>query len=208
MGAFRFGHSMVRPFYSVTAGQTASLGQMRREFTFRNPLTPGVPTGWVVDWSKFFAAGDAETPPMNVALKIDTRVTSGLPTELGLLRAYAARVPSGQCVATALNIVPLTAAQLRVGNSGAVLRRSGGVLLERTPLWYYVLKEAEVLARGERLGPLGSRLVTEVLVSLLRADPHSILASPSWRPTLGRRSGEFTMLDLLCTGGNVSPCPP
>ena len=33
----------------------------------------------------------------------------------------------------------------------------------KTPLWYYVLKEAEVFENGERLGPLGSRLVAEVI---------------------------------------------
>ncbi|MFY9937525.1 MAG: peroxidase family protein [Silvibacterium sp.] len=33
----------------------------------------------------------------------------------------------------------------------------------KTPLWYYILKEAELLENGERLGPLGSRLVAEVI---------------------------------------------
>jgi hypothetical protein len=33
----------------------------------------------------------------------------------------------------------------------------------KTPLWYYVLKEAEILENGERLGPLGSRIVAEVI---------------------------------------------
>jgi hypothetical protein len=33
----------------------------------------------------------------------------------------------------------------------------------KTPLWYYILKEAEVFENGERLGPLGSRLVAEVI---------------------------------------------
>jgi hypothetical protein len=34
----------------------------------------------------------------------------------------------------------------------------------KTPLWYYVLKEAEVIENGERLGPLGSRIVAEVIL--------------------------------------------
>jgi len=33
----------------------------------------------------------------------------------------------------------------------------------KTPLWYYILKEAELLEDGERLGPLGSRLAAEVV---------------------------------------------
>jgi hypothetical protein len=34
----------------------------------------------------------------------------------------------------------------------------------KTPLWYYVLKEAEVVENGERLGPLGGRIVAEVIL--------------------------------------------
>jgi hypothetical protein len=34
----------------------------------------------------------------------------------------------------------------------------------KTPLWYYVLKEGEIFERGERLGPLGSRIVAEVIL--------------------------------------------
>src|SRR5438093_607381 len=47
MGAFRFGHSMVRPSYVIRPGQIASLDHMRRLFTFRDPLNPGVPADWV-----------------------------------------------------------------------------------------------------------------------------------------------------------------
>jgi hypothetical protein len=38
---------------------------------------------------------------------------------------------------------------------------------------------------GDRLGPVGGRIVTEVLIGLLRADPASYLSlEPDWRPTL------------------------
>jgi len=207
MAALRFGHSMVRPLYTIAPGKVTSLEQMRGQFTFRNPLAAGVPVGWEVDWRRFFWRASAP-PDANLARKIDTHVVPGLPTETGLLRAYAARVPSGQCVAAGLGVPALTPAQLTAGRLDATaLRRDGGLLLERTPLWYYVLKEAEVLAGGERLGPLGSRLVAEVLVNLARADPGSVLRTPGWRPTLGPRPGEFTMLDLLCAGNRLVPCP-
>jgi hypothetical protein len=207
IGAFRFGHSMVRPSYTMSEGKTATLDQMRREFTFRSPLAAGVPIAWVVDWTRFFWATSPRPAGANVARRIDTYITLGLPTETTLLRGYAARVPSGQCVATALQLARLTEDQLRAGHVGDVMKQQAGLLTERTPLWYYVLREAEVLKRGERLGPLGSRVVAEVLVSLLRADTRSILGTKSWTPTLGSRRGEFGTLDLLCVGGRVSPCP-
>ena len=72
-----------------------------------------------------------------------------------------------------------------------------------TPLWYYVLKESEIQAGGERLGEVGGRIVAEVLLGLLEGDPRSYRnVDPHWRPTLpGTRNGEFTMADLLAFAG-------
>jgi len=39
-----------------------------------------------------------------------------------------------------------------------------------TPLWFYILKEVELMENGLRLGPMGGRLVGEVFISLLKAD--------------------------------------
>ncbi|HEY2993048.1 MAG TPA: heme peroxidase family protein [Methylomirabilota bacterium] len=206
MAGFRFGHSMVRPSYAIRDAKTATFDQMRNEFTFRNPLVAGVAPGWEVDWRRFFWTG-ARPENANRAMKIGTHVVTGLPTKISLLKAYAARIPSGQCVAGALGVPSLTSEQLLAGNGASVLRQHDGLLLERAPLWYYVLKEAEAFESGGRLGPLGSRLVTEVLVNLVRAERGSILDVPGWRPTLGTRRGNFHMLDLLCVGGSLSPCP-
>jgi len=64
------------------------------------------------------------------------------------------------------------------------LRQSGVGLDESTPLWYYVLREAQVMANGLTLGPVGGRIVGE-----------------GWRPTLptrsGRVTGDFRMVDFL-----------
>jgi hypothetical protein len=55
-----------------------------------------------------------------------------------------------------------------------------------TPLWYYVLAEARAAADGQRLGPVGGRIVAETLIGLLRADPTSYLSAfPGFRPFLG-----------------------
>jgi hypothetical protein len=68
-----------------------------------------------------------------------------------------------------------------------------------------VLKEAEVRAGGEHLGEVGGRIVAEVLLGLLDADPASYKRAESgWRPTLpGANPGEFTMADLLVFAESV-----
>ncbi len=81
-------------------------------------------------------------------------------------------------------------------------------LQQRTPLWFYVLREAQVQANGERLGEVGGRLVAEVIIGLVRGDPHSYLRQePGWRPTYGS-AGSFTTADLLRTAGVVAAVPP
>ena len=55
-----------------------------------------------------------------------------------------------------------------------------GVGLEnQTPLWYYVLAEAELIGDGITLGPVGGRIVGEVFIGLLQLDPRSYLRAPS-----------------------------
>jgi hypothetical protein len=68
-----------------------------------------------------------------------------------------------------------------------------------TPLWYYVLREADVLGDGDRLGPVGGRIVGEVLVGIVDADPGSFRAvDRSWTPVLpAAEPGRFTLTDLL-----------
>jgi hypothetical protein len=72
-------------------------------------------------------------------------------------------------------------------------------LIGATPLWYYVLCEAQALPRdGNRLGPVGGRIVAEVLVGVLYGDPLSYLrVDPTWTPELPARDGSFTMSDLV-----------
>jgi hypothetical protein len=72
-----------------------------------------------------------------------------------------------------------------------------------TPLWFYLLREAEVVADGRHLGPTGGRIVAEVLVGLLKGDPSSFLRQePAWKPDLpAAEKGTFTIVDLLRFAG-------
>jgi hypothetical protein len=55
-------------------------------------------------------------------------------------------------------------------------------LLDHTPLWFYLLKEAEIVAGGRSLGPLGSRIVMETLHAAIEAARPSILdEGDGWR---------------------------
>ena len=103
-----------------------------------------------------------------------------------LLRGHATALPSGEAIAAAMHETPLSRDEIGRGWPGG------------TPLWFYLLEEAQHRGDGDRLGPVGARIVTEVLIGLLRADPGSYLtASPRWRPTLPAAGDTFTLADLL-----------
>lgn len=71
---------------------------------------------------------------------------------------------------------------------------------EPAPLWFYILKEAELRRGGERLGAVGGRIVAEVLLGLLDGDPLSWLnVEPTWQPTIEDADGDgkITLADLL-----------
>ncbi len=52
------------------------------------------------------------------------------------------------------------------------------------------------------LGPVGSTIVAEVLVGLVRHSEHSILRAENWKPNLPReRPDTFTLTDLLRFAG-------
>lgn len=60
-----------------------------------------------------------------------------------LRRGYQLSLPTGQALARAVGVTPLSEADLRQGSSEAVVQAlSQGGFFERTLLWYYILKEA------------------------------------------------------------------
>jgi hypothetical protein len=111
-----------------------------------------------------------------------------------LQRGTALGHPSGEAIAREMGVELLSADECGPEKNGWT---------GETPLWYYVLKEAEVRAGGEHLGPVGGRIVAEVLLGLLDADPGAYKRTePSWHPTLpASRPGDFTMADLLAFAG-------
>ncbi|MFD4638907.1 heme peroxidase family protein [Lentzea sp. NPDC058436] len=116
-----------------------------------------------------------------------------------LTRASMMELATGQQIAELFCAEPLTAEQILVGDGGAVVEglseEQRARLVEATPLWFYVLREAEV--GGGLLGPVGGRITAEVFHRAMEGSRISIVRSPYWRPTLGPDSSTFRMVDLL-----------
>lgn len=116
-----------------------------------------------------------------------------------LTRAGMVRLGSGQQLAKFLQVKPLTADQILTGDQGASLDGLAddqkNSLTENTPLWFYILREAE-LNRG-RLTGVGGRIVAEVFHRAMEGSTASIVRDHTWRPTLGPDANTFRMVDLL-----------
>jgi len=114
------------------------------------------------------------------------------------------RLATGQQMATfekgkGVNITKLTKAQLRDGKNGAKLDHLTPAqrdnLLKDTPLWFYILREAEL--NSGRLKGVGARIVAETFHRAIEGSKISIFTDPAWRPTLGPDDKTFRMVDLL-----------
>lgn len=190
MAAFRFGHSMVRDTYLLNADRISVplsdiLNKEARPLSRRD----------VIDWTRF---------PSNQAQTIDRTISRGLyglsdrivtlfrgpghalefalPTRT-LMRGARVGLPSGQeaCKRAKIPVIAFSGTD----RDYKVLKRLH--MLSNTPLWYYLLYEAEMTGTDDAgngaltLGPLGSRIVAEVILALLKSDPDSFVHH-CWEP--------------------------
>lgn len=239
LAAFRFGHSMVRNAYRlncrqkrVVIGELMALGQK---------ASP-IPDDYLLEWGTFFD-GLPTSGPQASSNFIDTSVSlamhglspstirlsnslespdpSNLPVRT-LLRGARAGLPSGQEVADALlargrikSGDRLTTSQLTediCDHSGSVLREIG--LEQNTPLFYYLLKEAELTAEGLALGPIGSHIVSEVIQGALETDPEGYMSVvgpkwelPRWRFSSGSRRPINSLIGIIQLVGDDKLLP-
>jgi hypothetical protein len=183
--AYRYGHSQIR--HSYTLNSTSAPAAIFPDLIGFRPVS----RDHRVDWTRLFDA-DGQ-PPAARAKKIDGRLVGALialPVALtgeshveefhslavrDLERGQGVGLPSGEAIARHLHETPLSRDEVgaaRVGWPG------------ETPLWYYIQREADVQCGGNRLGPVGARIVGEVLVGLLNLDTASVRHAPDdWRPT-------------------------
>jgi Animal haem peroxidase len=198
--AYRYGHSQIRSRYRIN------------ESTGPLPLLPDligfepVPPDHVINWSMQFDVPGEQ--PAQRAKRIDGRLPQSLiqlPVAItgsveeeafhslaarDLQRGQATGLPSGEAVASGLGLDPLAPEQVGLAELGWEAE---------TPLWYYVLREADVQQEGDRLGDVGGRIVGEVLVGIIDADPDSYRAvDRTWRPTLPAATpGRYGIADLI-----------
>ena len=187
-----------------------------------------------------------EPREFNVAKRIDTAITDALATvprstiiqtssrwpenyEYNLVyrtltRAQMVQLATGQQLADLMHLRRLTADGYRQGDgNGAVLdhledKQKKDELIAATPLWFYVLREAEL--NNGRLTGVGGRIVAEVFHRAMEGSRISILRDPFWRPSLVPENKPFRMVDLpaLClrrqggvaqsAGRRVAPLAP
>jgi Animal haem peroxidase len=197
--AYRYGHSQIRDSYLINDASEPM------------PLFPDligfapVPPELAVDWRLLFdipgeAAAqrakriDGTLPasliqlPAAIAGEVDEDAYHSLAAR-DLQRGQATALPSGEAVAGALGFTALTRDEVGLAEHGWD---------DETPLWFYILREADVQQRGDRLGAVGGQIVGEVIIGIIDADPESYRAAqPSWRPSLPASSESYGIADLL-----------
>jgi len=196
--AYRYGHAQIRQLYQLQPGGP------------RRPVFPDLmgfgPIGERrVDWSLLFDVPGR--PPAQRSKPIDGRLPRSLielPADItgavedeayhslaarDLERGLGTGLPSGEAVALAIGVEPLSADEIGLAEHGWE---------GETPLWLYVLRESATRHDGDRLGAVGGQIVAEVLVGIIERDPESYLAlDPDWTPTLPSHEPPFRLRDIL-----------
>ena len=225
VAAFRIGHSLIAEEYDWNeahcAGSDYGRAQMHDLFRMSGALgmggQTGLPDDWALDWRRFVPAPQGVNsvmwPEAQHARPIDPYASAAmhhLPPQiaalgslpkLNLMRGDRVGLPDGEVVAQAMGL----------GGEHLPAPASGGCPVDavlasefagRTPLWLYILREAQLHEGGQTLGQVGSRIVLDTLGVLLDRSPHSIFHSPDWQPCWTRTpAAELQWGDLLHAAG-------
>jgi hypothetical protein len=209
VAAYRFAHSIIRPAYIINAATADASRSSGRTADSTSTAGAQIPSNLLIVWNNILRIEPGTGRPprkidTNLSLPLTNLPKSAVPLDdptkhlaiRNTLRGKRVGLPSGQQVAP-MRVTALSNSTLGLGNDPDWKGEA--------PLWFYILKEAELPPyKGERLGPVGGRIVAEVLVGLLQRDPNSYLyLDPSWKPAppIASETGKFTFADLLKFAG-------
>ena len=216
--AFRLGHSQLINGYQLNANNALPLfntletvGSQAGDLRGNQAITAATE----ITWSYFFGASAQYGAPLDTTLpsslfRLPQPAVTEPPISLAernILRAIDFGVPSGQEVAVALRqnqnygSIPLVAGNdLAIPSEVLAIEPSLEVL---TPLWYYILREAEILnPNGSELGSVGGYIVAETLLGSLLASGFDINTNCPETPddspeTITEPTQINSMVDLL-----------
>ncbi len=219
--AFRFGHSMVRPLYH-TYPKREELPIFGNGSDLRGFVRD---TRRAVDWNMFF--GWNNKGKVVQSAKAFNHLIALPMTDLPFLKRNNNSIvninlnhsvqnfPDGMAFYKALHtemgkLFPLvspfsdkekeTLKKWTPEELGRVIQERFPFLTVQTaiPLWLFLLLEAEIIADGKTMGPLGSRIIAEQLIWSMLDDPESVLNQPDLFPAdLGVVMGKTTMFDII-----------
>ncbi|ERT05265.1 animal heme peroxidase family protein [Lyngbya aestuarii BL J] len=235
VAGFRFGHSMIRPFYQLNRQSQVKIMNLlgvskdrpqESDLLEKNGDNYQLKKSFSVDWENFVRFVPDEPIP-NVARKIDPKISQGLfdlqldgvrantfmshLAQRNLVRGYSLSLPTGQKMAKAFGFQPLTKEDLIDKEPNEKLKQAleYGNFGDRTPLWYYILKEAALQTGGNTLGAVGSSIVAETLIGLVKQDPNSYLNhlhNPAVRPNGIRIPRLYGRASIINSIGDILSC--
>ena len=213
VGAYRFGHSQVRAAYRIAENLPGATAPFIQVFhPTQDDLRGGrvIVPSHVIFWPNFLNV-DGLTPAVNISRKIDTLLSSGLfnlpipgaeaadtaiLAKRNIQRALEYGLPSGQAVAARLRLKVLTNEDIAKAIPRLAALRDNPAYKGEAPLWLYILAESQIVHDGAKLGPVGSRIVAEVIGGLLAADKNSYIRR-GWVP----ENESYRAEDLLRDAG-------
>jgi hypothetical protein len=245
VAAYRLGHSMIRPGYRLNDAIIKPIFPVASPPADPPGLPEGL-TGframfkdWAIDWGRFIdidkrkydGTDDEKKKRLQFAYRLDTSLVnplSNLPASVvsdpppslaarNLLRGWRLGLPSGQSVAKAMGLVPMSDDKILIGKGvdkpdptekPFSITTLGDRFKNNCPLWTYVLAEAmanqkpvklpvveDISITTPQLGPVGGRIVAEVFLGLMFGDNHSLLVSdPTWQP---KGNPGFALRDIV-----------
>ncbi|ELB2918129.1 hypothetical protein AB3A93_000894 [Vibrio parahaemolyticus] len=198
VAAYRFGHTMVTKKLKYNAKH------LNVEL-FGPELGDGfsVNQAGAADMENFFGPKAQTAGAVNIRMQGDLLKLPFMPCDTppamlslatrNLLRSQSFGLPSGQNVHIAVS----EACGINLDSPDLSGFGFPEGITKSTPLWLYILAEG-ALSGGQQLGPVGGRIVAEVLIGLLENDNTSYLGRDrSWYPSFVEKDQDWDMAALV-----------